>query len=143
MAFDVFGLRDHVVREYREYVDSFVHIRDQRIERFVEEMLAQGELWPDAVLQLNPAYEGAGTLADLAGKGAIGKETARFFGPDIRLYRHQAEAIATASRKEHYIVTTGTGSGKSLTYLVPIVDHVLKHNPAEHSVRAIIVYPMN
>ena len=32
MAFDVFGLRDHVVREYREYVESFVHIRDQRSE---------------------------------------------------------------------------------------------------------------
>ena len=33
MSFDVFGLRDHVVREYREYVESFIHIRDQRIER--------------------------------------------------------------------------------------------------------------
>src|SRR5271165_3983204 len=51
MAFDVFGLRDHVVREYREYVESFIHIRDQRIERFVQDTLARGELWPDAVLQ--------------------------------------------------------------------------------------------
>jgi len=51
MAFDVFGLRDHVVREYREYVESFIHIRDQRIEHFVQGMLARGELWPDAVLQ--------------------------------------------------------------------------------------------
>lgn len=33
MAFDVFGLRDHVVRDYREYVESFIHIRDPRIER--------------------------------------------------------------------------------------------------------------
>ena len=41
------------------------------------------------------------------------------------------------------IVEAGTGVGKSLAYLVPIVDHVLKNNPADHSVRAIIVYPMN
>jgi superfamily II DNA/RNA helicase len=143
MAFDVFGLRQHVVDEYREYVESLIHIRDQRIERFVKDMLARGELWPDAVLQLNPAYEPAATLADLAANGVIGKETARFFGPNIRLYRHQAEAVATARKNEPYLVSTGTGSGKSLTYLVPIVDHVLKNNPADHSVRALIVYPTN
>jgi ATP-dependent helicase YprA (DUF1998 family) len=143
MAFDVFGLRDHVVREYREYAESFIHIRDKRLERSVKDMLAGGELWPDAVLQLNPAYEPAHTLADLAARSVIGQETARFFGPDIRLYRHQAEAIATAGKNEPYLVSTGTGSGKSLTYLVPIVDHVLKNNPADHSVRALVVYPTN
>lgn len=143
MAFDVFGLRDHVVLEYREYVESFIHIRNQRIEHFVQDMLARGELWPDAVLQLNPAYEPAETLADLAADGLIGKETARFFGANIRLHRHQAEAVAAARQNEPYLVSTGTGSGKSLTYLVPIVDHVLKNNPADHSVRALIVYPTN
>jgi ATP-dependent helicase YprA (DUF1998 family) len=58
-------------------------------------------------------------------------------------YRHQAEAIAAAGKDEPYIVSTGAGSGKSLTYLVPIVEHVLKSKPADHSVRALIVYPMN
>jgi ATP-dependent helicase YprA (DUF1998 family) len=143
MAFDVFRLRDHVVSEYREYVQSFIHIRDKRIEPFVQDMLAHGELWPDAVLQLNPAYEPAETLADLAGAGMIGDETARFFGPHIRLHRHQAEAVAAARKNEPYLVSTGTGSGKSLTYLVPIVDHVLKSNPTDHSVRALIIYPTN
>src|SRR5947209_7234672 len=116
MPFDVFGLRDHVVDQYRDYVESFIHVRDARIESFVNRMLERGELWPDAVLQLNPAYEPAGTLADLAGAGMIGKDTARFFGPLIELYRHQAEAIAAARANEPYIVSTGTGSGKSLAY---------------------------
>ena len=135
MPFDVFGLRDHVVDQYRDYVESFIHVRDARIESFVNRMLERGELWPDAVLQL--------TLADLAGAGIIGRDTARFFGPSIELYRHQAEAIAAVRASEPYIVSTGTGSGKSLAYLVPIVDHVLRNNPADHSVRAITVYPMN
>lgn len=143
MAFDIFGLRDHVVRDYREYVESFIHIRDPRIEHFVQDMLAGGELWPDAVLQLNPAYEAANTLAEIAAQGVIGNDTARFFGSNIRLYRHQAEAIAAAGKNEPYIVSTGTGSGKSLAYLIPIIDHVLKNKPADHSVRALIVYPMN
>jgi len=41
------------------------------------------------------------------------------------------------------VVSTGTGSGKSLTYLVPIYDVVMRNAPERHSVRAIIVYPMN
>jgi hypothetical protein len=56
MPFDVFALRDRVVGEYREYFESFVHIFDRRVEAFVRDKLAEGELWPDAVLQLNPAY---------------------------------------------------------------------------------------
>ena len=41
------------------------------------------------------------------------------------------------------MVTSGTGSGKSLTYLVPIYDYILRNHPERHQVRAIIVYPMN
>jgi hypothetical protein len=109
----------------------------------VREQLAEGELWPDAVLQLNPAYDPGPTLGELAASGAIAADTARFFGPGLRLHRHQAEALAAAARGQHYIVSTGTGSGKSLTYLVPIFDAILRDDPARHSVRALIVYPMN
>jgi hypothetical protein len=49
MPFDVFRLRDHVVQEYRDYVESFVHVLDTRIDDFVRERLAEGEPWPDAV----------------------------------------------------------------------------------------------
>jgi very-short-patch-repair endonuclease len=143
VPFDVFRLRDHVVREYRDYVESFVHVLDPRIDRFVRERLAEGELWPEAVLQLNPAYEPGPTLGELAQSGAITSDTARFFGLQLRLHRHQAEALAAARRGDNCIVSTGTGSGKSLTYLVPIFDAILRDDPARHSVRALIVYPMN
>ncbi len=140
---DVFALRDRIVAEYREYVESFINILDRDIDAFVRQRLREGELWPDAVLQLNPAYEQGDTLGELAAQGVILPETARFFGEGLRLHRHQQEALQIARRGEPYVVTTGTGSGKSLTYLVPIADHVLRHQPEQHSVRAIIVYPMN
>ena len=140
---DVFALRDAVVSEYRDYFESFVNVLDERLKGFVQERLAAGDMWPEAVLQLNPAYEPGATLGELAARGLITPETARFFGPKLRLHRHQEEALQLALRGESYIVTTGTGSGKSLTYLIPIVDHVFRHEPSRHSVRAILVYPMN
>ena len=140
---DIFKLRESVVGEYRDYVESFVNVLDPQVDEFVRDRLEGGELWPDAALQLNPAFEMDRTLGELAAAGAIKQETARFFGEDIRLYRHQAKALAAAQQDEPYVVTTGTGSGKSLTYLVPIYDAVMRDEPVRPGVRAIIVYPMN
>lgn len=143
MPLDVFQLRESVVSEYRDYVQSFVRVLDDRIHNFVSCRLDEGELWPGAVLQLNPAFEMDQTLGELAANGVIRPETARFFGDDLKLFRHQREAIDIALRGESYVVTTGTGSGKSLTYLVPIFDAIIRTKPERHSVRALLVYPMN
>ena len=40
------------------------------------------------------------------------------------------------------MLTSGTGSGKSMAYTVPIVDRVLREGSGT-GIRAIIVYPMN
>ncbi|MGH8247417.1 MAG: DEAD/DEAH box helicase, partial [Gammaproteobacteria bacterium] len=144
---DVFALRDKVVSDYRGYIESFVRIRDTQVSEFVQGEFASGKLWPDAILQLNPAYESGATVDELAARGALAEQTARFFrnrdGSALRLYRHQVEALEIAARGEPYVVTTGTGSGKSLTYLLPIYDRIVRSAPEQHRVRAILVYPMN
>ena len=61
---------------------------------------------------------------------------------NLLLHRHQREAILKAHQSQHYVLTTGTGSGKSLAYIVPIVDRVLKTGSGR-GIQAIIVYPMN
>ena len=53
MVFDVFKLRDRVVGEYRDYVESFVHIYDQGIEEFVRAKLKSGR----AMAGCGPAAE--------------------------------------------------------------------------------------
>jgi DEAD/DEAH box helicase domain-containing protein len=53
------------------------------------------------------------------------------------LYRHQAEAWAAAARGEHVIVTTGTASGKSLAFNLPVLDALA----GEPKLRALYLYP--
>ena len=60
----------------------------------------------------------------------------------MRLHKHQADAVHVARNNDHYVLTTGTGSGKSLAYIVPIVDAVLRHGSGK-GIQAIVVYPMN
>ena len=67
-------------------------------------------------------------------------------GQELRLHRHQKEAIEAARTGKSYVLTTGTGSGKSLAYIIPIVDKVLKakaEGTYQPGIKAIVVYPMN
>ena len=148
---NVFDLRRQVVDAYAEYVQSFVTIADDRISRLVDEQLKAGVLWPEPLVQLNPAFEPGDSLESLVEAGVLDPRCRQVFrdkpepsvdrGP-LALYRHQVEAIKAARTGESYVLTTGTGSGKSLAYIVPIVDHVLRHGSGR-GIQAIVVYPMN
>ena len=58
------------------------------------------------------------------------------------LHQHQEEAIRKGTAGRNYVLTTGTGSGKSLSYIIPIVNHVLREGSGR-GIQAIIIYPMN
>ena len=150
---DVFNLRSRLVEDYRRYAESFLTIRDPRVREHVERELDGGLLWPDPPLQLNPAFEPGGLIDELGAEGLLHDECRRIFrsdkrpedpvGRDLRLHRHQSEAIRAAQDGANYVLTTGTGSGKSMAYIVPIVDYALKHRPGNGAIKAIVVYPMN
>ena len=147
---DVFQLRSHIIRQYEHYTKSFLTIQDEGIREFFDTELSGGKLWPDALIQLSPAFDQAGSVQDLAANGKLHPRCVEIFASErngvrtpLRLYRHQRQAIDLAHQQQHFVVTTGTGSGKSMTYMLPIVDHVLRNQPEQRTVRAIIVYPMN
>ena len=144
----IFRLHQSVIDDYTQYVKSFFSVLDDRIREYVEGALVdEHKLWPDALIQLNPCYEEAGSISDLTGEGKLHHLCAEVFragnGMPFRLFRHQKEAIEKALAHNHYIVTSGTGSGKTLTFLIPIFDSVLKRGIGESKVKAVIVYPMN
>ncbi|MBH0779339.1 DEAD/DEAH box helicase [Nocardia bovistercoris] len=64
-------------------------------------------------------------------------------------YGHQARAFERLSTKfqdraQPTLVTTGTGSGKTESFLVPILDHVLRAKKnGVAGMKALIIYPMN
>lgn len=145
---DVFALRDAVVGEYREFATSFTTIRADDIREQVAAIYASGQFWPDPLIQLNPRFKHGASLQDLIDAGALDPRTAEIFridGAPLTLYRHQEYAVTLASQGKSYVVTTGTGSGKSLCFFIPIVSAVLaeKRTQPGRGTRAIVIYPMN
>jgi superfamily II DNA/RNA helicase/tRNA A-37 threonylcarbamoyl transferase component Bud32/very-short-patch-repair endonuclease len=157
---DVFGVHRKLIEDYRAFTEGGTIIRDADIAAFVEADLDAKSQWPDPWLSLNPFFDSGGTVLELANAGVLHEECTRIFqagktedspvcdGRPLTLHCHQREAIDVARSGESYVLTTGTGSGKSLSYIVPIVDKVLRDREREgpqarKRVRAIIVYPMN
>src|ERR1039457_2795204 len=151
---DVFRVRDRLIDDYRDFTGSFVDIHDKNIRDHVVERMAQGYQWPDPWLSLNPNFASGGAITDLVTEGLLQPECERIFrlkddnpdGPVLRLHQHQREAVEAARTGSSYVLTTGTGSGKSLAYIIPIVDRVLAARAAgtyRPGIKAIVVYPMN
>ena len=148
---DAFGVLDEVLDDYESFVKGFLNIQDDRVRQKVEKEIDDGLLWPEPWLALNPAFEPGGTVSDLVDRGVLHPTRPEIFrvrteqdpfGREIAFHRHQTDAFEIANRRESYVLTTGTGSGKSMSYIVPIVDRVLREGSGK-GVRAIVVYPMN
>ncbi|MAG94459.1 MAG: hypothetical protein CMJ48_12015 [Planctomycetaceae bacterium] len=148
---DVFKLRDDVIHNYAEYVRSFVRIRETRLRQFVDDSLTDQALWPQPLIQMNPSFDAGGWVDELVSDGTLHQKCKDVFrvktaqdthGSPMRLHRHQVDAIREAHARRNYVLTTGTGSGKSLSYIIPIVDHVLRNGRGK-GIQAIVVYPMN
>ena len=152
---DVFAFREELVAEYGRFSRSFTRIRAKDISRQVDDAYVSGRFCPAPLVQLNPNFEPGGYIDELVAEGALDSECSKIFrlkrpdhptGDALRLYRHQTDAIGIAGRGESYVLTTGTGSGKSLAYFIPIVDDVLRRKRvgnAPNGITAIVVYPMN
>src|SRR5260370_1094268 len=149
---NMFDFRNQRIGDYASYIKSFIQIRDPHISSYVQQKLQEGVLWPEPLIQLNPLFARGESIDALVAQGVLHRECARIFRKDksedddtgrpLRLHTHQSEAIHVARTGASYILTTGTGSGKSLAYIIPIVDYVLR-NGTGHGIKAIVVYPMN
>ena len=148
---DVFKIHKDLIQDYVNYTRSFLRISDDRIAEKVEEAISAGLLWPDPLLQLNPSFRAGKSMDDLVAQNILHPECKRIFriksktdpvGRPLILHLHQEQAIRIARNSKPYVLTTGTGSGKSLAYIIPAVDHVLRIGSGR-GIQAIIVYPMN
>lgn len=126
---DVFAFRKRLIADYARFSRSFTRLKADDINAYVDTAYADEHFWPAPLIQLNPNFVPGKTIDELVSEGALAEECRAIFrshkapgslGRPLRLHKHQEEAIRVAKRAESYVLTTGTGSGKSLAYFIPI-----------------------
>ena len=145
---DVFDLDRSLVDDYTRFARSFTLIRAPDIRDQVEAIYATRRFWPEPLISLNPNFERDVRIDALVKEGSLHPNTGNVFridGQPITLYRHQAQSVAKAAAGQSFVVTTGTGSGKSLCFFIPIIEAAIRARVSGEAprTRAIVIYPMN
>ncbi|MGH6878512.1 MAG: DEAD/DEAH box helicase, partial [Rhizomicrobium sp.] len=128
---------------YRRYLDSPLAIRYDALRDERCALLDQDRrLWREPLIEPMPAYPTCGTdfsavaheLLDASWGHQPATEVAEFLGsslfPDQRQpYLHQREVFRrTLVDRQDVVVTTGTGSGKTECFLVPVLSELLRES---------------
>ncbi|NCC83328.1 MAG: DEAD/DEAH box helicase [Clostridia bacterium] len=112
-------------------------------------ILQQQTLVKGPYVEALPDFEkGASLESLLKGSGKYLHDGLSSLPPEILsrlLHRHQEEALERSCRdNQSILVATGTGSGKTETFLYPIAHNLLSDpTPSTPGVRALLIYPMN
>ncbi len=146
-------------RALKDYIEATYHISHPILVEQRKQLLEEpGAIYQAPFLESTPRYKAGQALADLQIHDAAKQlllamaEPTESRGPLIHdpPYRHQAAAIeATVSDGMSLALTTGTGSGKTESFLLPILSKLAIESATrpesfvQPSVRAVLLYPMN
>ena len=109
-----------------------------------------GALFAGPYLEIAPPYFKGDSLSTLCKQGVLSSKLktmpcfreGRPIALDMPLYLHQEKAIRRlAYDHRSVVVSSGTGSGKTECFLIPLLNDLLLD--PELGVRAILIYPMN
>ena len=138
-----------IEERYRRYLKTTFYFKEPDLRASFEEALNSGYLSKGPYLEATSVFKRGQTPRKLF-TYLLGSQLDEGFlkaiDGDRPLYRHQEQAIEGVSRESNVIVTTGTGSGKTESFLYPILLHLYREfqeGKLSPGVRALILYPMN
>lgn len=138
----------YIETKYKEYLRSSFEFGKSYLQNLFVEQLEKEKLFKGPYVDLSFPFQRGKSLDSLIDEGVVCRSFKRL--DDINftrpLYSHQEEAIRIIGKGHSAIITTGTGSGKTESFLYPILNDLLfdvEKGNTEVGVRAIFLYPMN
>lgn len=155
--FDPIQASNNIRDEFISYISTSFHLADQEYARqFTEALGKESAVSKGPYLDISDSFESGKSITTLIGENEMSplfqelepgvpegdKEIKLVRG----LYKHQEKAVRKINAGKNIVVTTGTGSGKTECFILPIINHLLREKEAgtlNDGVRAILIYPMN
>lgn len=143
----------------RRYLEAQYHIRNSALIEERRLLLEEpGGISQRPFIEVTPSYALAGDFSELGAPAPVIELLQELVGwkPGVGVYppyRHQADALeqffAKGAASDDLVVATGTGSGKTETFLYAILGGLALEGTerpasfARHGIRALMLYPMN
>jgi hypothetical protein len=140
---------------YRRYLQSLISPRDEELGLAIETAIADSVNSENGIvkgpyLEATPLYVTGKTIRELVEEGVLSPEFLKLasnsFPIDRPTYAHQEQAIRKVASGRNVLIATGTGSGKTESFLLPIFNHLMREKERGElgpGVRALLLYPMN
>lgn len=127
---------EHLRDAYLRYYDTPFGLADPQLQMERRALLDRdGGVYRKPLLELRPEYESTGrTLAESVAVAGADPDLADFANNGLlqgvpSLYRHQEEALAAGvQQSRHMVITAGTGSGKTESFLLPVLSSLLNES---------------
>jgi ATP-dependent helicase YprA (DUF1998 family)/rubrerythrin len=145
---------DEIKKAYIGYINTTFHFRNQNLQKkLLEELHKTVSNGP--FIEIKDSFKTGKSIEELIDKGTLSPlfkdlESNKKYPPKLPvsrpLYLHQERAIEKIVSGKNVVVSTGTGSGKTNCFLVPVINELLRekeNGQLNDGVRAIFIYPMN
>lgn len=138
----------YINKRYKEYLKSSFHFGNAELQTLYQEQLEKERLFKGPYIDLNLPFQRGDNIDELIEEGVVCKSFKKLGNIDFErpLYAHQEEAIRNIGKGRSAVITTGTGSGKTESFLYPILNELMYEVEAGNmdvGIRAIFLYPMN
>jgi hypothetical protein len=151
MGMNPINTTNSVRDEYIKYLKSMFFFKDEGLRDAADKAIEKykKELVKGPFLESTASYKSGATLREIIKDNRLHKgfDTLVSKIGEFPLHIHQEKAIDKAVvEKKNMIVATGTGSGKTECFLIPILNYLIeqKHNnELTPGIRALVLYPMN
>ncbi len=154
--FDPIHSAEEIKNSYIDYITTTFDMADKEYNVLLKRSLeAEGTVAKGPYLDIGGSYETGRTLHELIEDGLVSPlflelekapEKEKELKLERPLYLHQETALDKTGKGQSIVVTTGTGSGKTECFLLPVLQQLLteaEKGTLDSGVRAIIIYPMN
>jgi hypothetical protein len=137
----------HIIDEYRRFLKTSYRFLDPHLrEQFERHLTGTGVVVKGPYVTLSRDFVRGRTLKALVEEGLAeaGLLEAKWPFGGNPLYRHQEQAHLAGRSGHSFVVTTGTGSGKTESFLLPVLNGILQRKRSGiQGVQAVFLYPMN
>jgi len=141
----------NITEKYLRYIKTTFFIKDKAFMELFENALTPENFSKGPYLDFIGSFKHGNKLRELIEAGVLNKGFFHLFKNqhsrlDMQLYLHQQKAIEKAIQGNNLVISTGTGSGKTESFLYPIFNHLLEEKENGTlcpGVRALLIYPMN